>query len=449
MKLNATRMFALVAALVASWWLPGPLTAQNSSENEPSARWWKGNLHTHSFWSDGTDFPDMIARWYYDRGYHFLALSDHNILSRGRRWMDVGTIESRGGKDCLPKYVDAFGDSWVEFRQIAPPAGDPEKGASAKTQGTRQVRLKTLNEIRTRFEQPDRFIMIEGEEISDSVAGLPVHMNATNLSQLLPPVGGSTVREAIDNNLRAAAAQAEKSGREMMVHLNHPNFGWAVTAEDIAWTTREQFIEIYNAHPAVNHLGDDKRPSVERIWDIVNTIRLDQLEAQPVFGLGVDDSHEYHGRPGSRPGRAWVMVRSQELDAESLIAAMYRGDFYSSSGVTLLDVRFDEASKTLSLNIDAAEGVSYETKFIGTRRDYDKTTSVQKDESGTPIRGTKSYSADVGAVLATSSDLTPKYHFRGDELYVRAVVTSSRAHPDPSFDNQFEQAWTQPVGWRK
>ena len=24
---------------------------------DPPLRWWKGNLHTHSFWSDGTDFP--------------------------------------------------------------------------------------------------------------------------------------------------------------------------------------------------------------------------------------------------------------------------------------------------------------------------------------------------------------------------------------------------------
>ncbi|MFM8905266.1 MAG: hypothetical protein ACKOIB_08500, partial [Verrucomicrobiota bacterium] len=29
------------------------------------------------FWSDGDDFPDSVARWYKDNGYHFLALSDH------------------------------------------------------------------------------------------------------------------------------------------------------------------------------------------------------------------------------------------------------------------------------------------------------------------------------------------------------------------------------------
>ncbi len=40
------------------------------------------------------------------------------------------------------------------------------------------------------------------------------------------------------------------------------------------------------------------------------------------------------------------------------------------------------------------------------------------------------------------------YQFKGDELYVRAVVTSSQAAKDPSFENQKKQAWAQPVGWK-
>src|SRR5687768_9042704 len=53
----------------------------------PAARWWKGNLHTHTLWSDGDDFPEMVAEWYRTRDYNFLALSDHNVLSQGIRWM--------------------------------------------------------------------------------------------------------------------------------------------------------------------------------------------------------------------------------------------------------------------------------------------------------------------------------------------------------------------------
>src|SRR5262245_24226725 len=41
-------------------------------KDEPP-RYWKGNLHTHSLWSDGDDFPEMIGDWYKKNGYDFLA----------------------------------------------------------------------------------------------------------------------------------------------------------------------------------------------------------------------------------------------------------------------------------------------------------------------------------------------------------------------------------------
>ena len=43
-------------------------------------QWYKGNTHTHSLWSDGNDFPEMITDWYKQHGYDFLAISDHNVL---------------------------------------------------------------------------------------------------------------------------------------------------------------------------------------------------------------------------------------------------------------------------------------------------------------------------------------------------------------------------------
>jgi hypothetical protein len=43
--------------------------------------------------------------------------------------------------------------------------------------------------------------------------------------------------------------------------------------------------------------------------------------------------------------------------------------------------------------------------------------------------------------------ITATYRLTGEELYVRAVVTSDRAPENPSFPDQKAQAWTQPVGW--
>jgi hypothetical protein len=404
------------------------------AQDKASLQWYKGNIHTHSLWSDGDDFPEMIADWYRSHGYHFLALSDHNVLSQGDRWMKHSEIVNRGGKDALHKYRERFGMQWVETR------GEPETSAF-------EVRLKPLSEFRKLVEEPHQFLMIQSEEISDRAEGLPIHLNATNVQELIEPMGGATVAETIDNNLRAVEEQSNRTGREILAHLNHPNFGLAVTAEEMAPVLRERFFEVYNGHPGVNHLGDKHHPGVERMWDIANTIRLAQLKSPPLLGVATDDSHEYHGSPGSRPGRGFIMVRSMALEPETLIRAIKAGDFYASSGVILDDVSFDAASQTLRLSIRAADSAEFTTAFIGTRRGYDPSSKPALDDAGQPVRATRLYSSEVGQVLASANGSSPEYRLKGDELYVRAVVTSSLPHVDPSFEGQRQQAWTQPVGW--
>ena len=59
----------------------------STSCDADEARWYKGNLHTHSLWSDGNDFPEMIVDWYVQQGYDFLSLSDHNILADGKTYI--------------------------------------------------------------------------------------------------------------------------------------------------------------------------------------------------------------------------------------------------------------------------------------------------------------------------------------------------------------------------
>jgi hypothetical protein len=41
----------------------------------------------------------------------------------------------------------------------------------------------------------------------------------------------------------------------------------------------------------------------------------------------------------------------------------------------------------------------------------------------------------------------PSYTLKGDELYVRAVITSSATPKNPIEPGQKTKAWTQPVGW--
>ena len=402
---------------------------------KPIPQYYKGNIHTHSLWSDGNDFPEMIAEWYRTHGYNFLALSDHNVLSEGTRWMKHSTIINRGGNLTLEKYQARFGNGWVETRGKA----DTDNYA---------IRLKPLDEFRSLIEERGTFIMIQGEEISDRVKKKPLHMNATNLQEVIPPSGGLTIREAMEANLRAVEDQARRTGREVLVHLNHPNFGYGITAEDLAFVVRERFFEVYNGHPSINHRGDDTHPAVERLWDIANTIRLSELGAPPLFGVATDDSHHYHGKGGSRTGRGWIQVQSRYLSPEHIIRGIKAGDFYASSGVELKEVSHDAVENVLALRIDAKPGVQYTTRFIGTAKDHGTTVLPENQEEGESSSEHRYSSPAIGKVLATATGETPQYRLTGRELYVRAVVTADQDHPDPSFKGQQQQAWTQPVGWR-
>jgi hypothetical protein len=417
------QLFITVLSLMMGTALQLLFCSANAQADEPAARWWKGNLHTHSLWSDGDDFPEMIASWYRERDYNFLALSDHNVLSEGIRWMPLKQIVNRAGEKALDKYRAKFGDAWVETKG--------EMGSDDAA-----VRLKPLDEFRCLLEQSGKFILIQGEEISDKADGKPVHMNATNLHELINPLGGATVREAMENNLRSVLEQERRLQREILPHLNHPNFHYAITAEDLASVVSERFFEVYNGHPGVNHLGDDKHPGIERMWDLANALRILSYNTEPLFGIGTDDSHHYHDKGGSRPGRGWVMVRSRYLTPEHLIRAMKAGDFYASSGVTLRDVKFDATARTLSLEIAPDADATYRTEFIATLRP--KTDDIS-ESTQMPAAD------DIGKVVATVDGLTASYTVQGNEAYVRAVVTSSLPPNDPVWDAQRQQAWTQPI----
>lgn len=438
----ARRALALVA-LLAGLAAPNSLRADDVDDipADPPARWWKGNLHTHTLWSDGDDFPEMVAEWYRTHDYHFLALSDHNVLAQGQRWMKVADIATRGGDEVVEKYLRRFGRSWVETR------GEGDK---------QEVRLKPLDEFRALVEQRGRFLMIPAEEISDQAEGVPIHINASNIHEALRPLGGQTVRETIENNLRNVEDQARRAGREILAHLNHPNFGWAITAEDLAHVALERYFEIYNGHPGVNQQGNADHPSVDRLWDIANTIRLAHLHLPPLYGIATDDSHHYHDRPGgARPGRGWVMVRATHLTPERIVRAIKAGECYASSGVIMNEVRFDRQRRTLALEIEPDGDARFTTQFIGTRRGVEAegqpaasaAAPATGGKSGRPRRVTGKDSDQIGEVLKSVEGLTPAYELTGQELYVRAVVISSKPPHDPSFAGQRQQAWTQPVGW--
>jgi hypothetical protein len=301
------------------------------------ARWFRGNTHTHTINSDGDSSPDAVVRWYKEHYYDFVVISDHNAIT-------------------------------------------PVEG---------------LNAV---FAAPGRFLVIQGEEVTDHLDLSPVHLIGVGVRQAVPPQGGATIPEILSRDARAIRAAGG------VPHINHPNFGWALTAAQIAAADARHF-EIWSGHPLVNSRGGGGSPSAEEIWDIVlSTGRL-------IYGVAVDDAHQFKGEFSAwavNPGRGWIVVRATELSAAAILAAFDRGDFYCSSGVEFKS--YEANAREIRIVLRQETGVTaprYRTFFIG------------KD----------------GAVLKQDDSLTPSYQFQGSELYVRARIESSNG----------SMAWTQPV----
>ena len=241
----------------------------------------------------------------------------------------------------------------------------------------------------------ERFLLIGGEEVTSRYEKKAIHVNAFGINGLVPPVFGPSVVDTIQGNVDAIR---EVGG---LASLNHPNFRWSVTAEEMRRVRGLKLFEVYNGHPQVHNVGGGGRPGLDEMWDAVLSA------GREVFGVAVDDAHHFKrfGPEFSNPGRGWVAVRTTELSERAVLDAIDTGEFYSSTGVELAEVA--RLHDGLRIRIEQAGDFRYTTRYIGV----------------------------FGKVLAESEDLVSDYTLQPGDKYVRAVVTDSMGW----------QAWIQPV----
>lgn len=243
------------------------------------------------------------------------------------------------------------------------------------------------------LERPD-FILLSGVEITMRVGRVPVHVNGLCVRRNIDGGEHPDVRSA----LRWAVAEVVSQGGVALV--NHPNFAWALKAEDLRAARGASLLEIWSGHPYVYPAGDATRPSAEAIWDRA------LAAGEELAGVAVDDTHHLDPaapEPAARPGRAFIEVFANELSQAAVCDALRAGRLYASTGAELS--RFTVTRDAMTVWPKAAATVD----FIG--------------------RGGR-----VLATVETQGGSPASYRLRGGEGWVRARITQADG----------KRAWTQP-----
>jgi hypothetical protein len=341
-----------------------PVGAQTVAPAAPTARWYKGQTHCHTLNSDGDSTADDVIKWYRQQRYHFLVLSDHDVLTP----------------------VGALNEIY---------------GAASKVSSDPRV---TSNP----------FLLIPGEEVTDKFLPAPgngaqkeIHLTAINVRRAVVPQGGTSVADTLQRDVEAIRAA---SGFAI---VNHPLLHWSMTADDLGGLRGVKAFEVWNGGTHTNNLGGAGSPGTEELWDQVLSRGL------LLYGVGADDAHEFKDPSFPMaltiPGRAWIMVRASELTAEAIVAAMERGDFYATTGLELSD--YEVTPKAISITIRVKTRFKYDVAFIGRDGRVLKKVPVPNDA---PAAGAP------GGQPRTPPPVV--YDIRGDEGYVRAKITDSNGY---------------------
>ncbi len=394
--------------------------------------WRKGALHCHTLWSDGRSLPETAVMTYKNLSYDFLCISEHNICPDEDLWLPV--VAKTGPWPCslsAEEYNHAM--KLMSGNLI-----------SKKVSFRIYVKLRTVKELQKLFDQENQFLIIPGEEITLR----DFHFNTFNIAQTLPPLASENVEEAIKQNFDQYRQAAKGKERASFFMANHPFYSaWAIDPMALVNNSDITHFEICN-----NNMTKDF-PHVftpDQFWDFILAHRLARGE-NIVYATAVDDAHFYVDAVGKSAGNnlGWVMVKCPgKMTAETLAAALKRGDFYSTNGVELETLDFDFAAKTLTVKAKVEKDVNYKIVFVVTKKDFDRSI-VYKDYTGSEKKYTRRLPVipgSIGTAALTVDGPEGAYKLQDDDLYVRAIVVSDKKSKfQGTLYPETERAWTQPL----
>lgn len=178
-----------------------------------------------------------------------------------------------------------------------------------------------------------------------TIIGAELHTDRTEMGEIwhILAVGLPLDFAPPSEDERAADLAARAQAAGAYVAVAHPNW-YTLTERDIETLGMVDAIEVFNGVAADHNDCADS-------WAIADVMLGRGLR---YLACATDDFHGTKQRHDFR--RGWVMVKSEQLEPQALLAALKAGHYYSSTGAELYDITLD-ANRQLTVRCSPADWV--------------------------------------------------------------------------------------------
>lgn len=255
----------------------------------------KANLHTHSYLSDGKHSPERLKEEYKKRGYSVVAFTDHEHLIDNSRLDDAEFLTITSCELAVKEF----------------PNQSTQKNMFMKAAHFNAYALDQHNTL-----TPCHSLIYEKSFIND------------NCRHLLRECG-EYEREYSPEGINRMIAEIKRQG--FLVSYNHPS--WSLEdARDYTAYEGMDFVEIYNHICTQEGHNDD-----EHMFD--EMLKM----GKKVFCTACDDSHNRKGFDAANRDcfGGWVWINADRLEYQTIMTALSNGEFYASTGPEIFSLALD------------------------------------------------------------------------------------------------------------
>ncbi len=290
---------------------------------------YKANLHTHTTLSDGKLSPEQIKKAYMDKGYSVVAYTDHDLFIPHNDLTD-------------DKFLALNGFEWEIYE-------NPYTKAKRDTRSAHACAIARSPDMRTPVCYHREKYYLSGSNY--------INRKLVEFDESEPDFERYYTADCINTFFK----KAKDAG--FFVTYNHPTWNGETYEQYIKYEHMHAF-EIFNTG-CYNGGYDEYNP---RVFD-------DFLRAgKKIYCLATDDTHKQE-----EIGGGWVNIKAEKLEYETIMNALFDGQFYASSGAEIKELYIEDDIVTIKTS-----PAQYIIMNCGIRR-----LGCVKNVDGTPVTEAK------------------------------------------------------------